>query len=237
MVLRRIAEHVKAQNWFAVGIELVILVLGVFIGIQVANWNEARAAEVRRAEIIEALVTDLKDAIFVQEQGQVHAIDAGLSAWDAAHVRGEHPVPFYLRIEGSDTAPDTWTVLQKMEIAGLFDPVTIFDLNFYYSELAGVGRKYIRYVSFVEREILPYEKGDPLYFYSADGAALKPEYQASMDRLREYRGEVRRLSQWAACLTGRLESGTRPTESCLRTGQSRKENSILSQPLSGEETR
>lgn len=42
MILRRITEPMKDQNWFAVGIELVILVLGVFIGIQVANWNEAR---------------------------------------------------------------------------------------------------------------------------------------------------------------------------------------------------
>lgn len=42
MILRRVTEHVKAQNWFAVGVDLVIVMVGVFIGIQVANWNEAR---------------------------------------------------------------------------------------------------------------------------------------------------------------------------------------------------
>jgi hypothetical protein len=36
--VRRIPE----QNWFAVGLDLGIVVVGVFIGIQVANWNEAR---------------------------------------------------------------------------------------------------------------------------------------------------------------------------------------------------
>ncbi|MEO1250920.1 MAG: DUF6090 family protein [Pseudomonadota bacterium] len=36
-------EHVKAQNWIAVGLDFVIVVVGVFIGIQVSNWNEARA--------------------------------------------------------------------------------------------------------------------------------------------------------------------------------------------------
>ncbi len=41
MRLRRVTEHVKAQNWFAVGLDFVIVVVGVFIGIQVANWNEA----------------------------------------------------------------------------------------------------------------------------------------------------------------------------------------------------
>ena len=31
MILRHIAEHVKAQNWVAIGIDFVIVVLGVFV--------------------------------------------------------------------------------------------------------------------------------------------------------------------------------------------------------------
>lgn len=42
MLLRSITKHVKDQNWFAVGIDFCIVVIGVFIGIQVANWNEER---------------------------------------------------------------------------------------------------------------------------------------------------------------------------------------------------
>jgi large-conductance mechanosensitive channel len=30
------------QNWLAVFIDFVIVVIGVFIGIQVANWNDER---------------------------------------------------------------------------------------------------------------------------------------------------------------------------------------------------
>ncbi len=43
MILRRITEHVKAQNWFAVGLDFVIVVAGVFVGLQVSNWNEHQA--------------------------------------------------------------------------------------------------------------------------------------------------------------------------------------------------
>ena len=32
MVFRRIREHVAAQNWFAVGIDLAIVFIGVFLG-------------------------------------------------------------------------------------------------------------------------------------------------------------------------------------------------------------
>ncbi len=49
MLLRRITEHVKAQNWFAVGIDFFIVVIGVFLGIQVANWN-ATHANIRTAQ-------------------------------------------------------------------------------------------------------------------------------------------------------------------------------------------
>ncbi|MEP1144977.1 MAG: hypothetical protein ABJH52_14755 [Henriciella sp.] len=42
MLLRRITKHVKEQNWFAVGLDFVIVVVGVFIGIQVANWNASQ---------------------------------------------------------------------------------------------------------------------------------------------------------------------------------------------------
>lgn len=43
MILRRVIAHVRKQEWTAIWIDLVIVVVGVFIGIQVANWNEARA--------------------------------------------------------------------------------------------------------------------------------------------------------------------------------------------------
>ncbi len=43
MILRRLALSLKDQNWAAIAIEFVLLVLGVFLGIQVANWNAARA--------------------------------------------------------------------------------------------------------------------------------------------------------------------------------------------------
>ena len=42
MLFRRIAQHVKEQNWTAVCIDFLIVVIGVFVGIQVSNWNNAQ---------------------------------------------------------------------------------------------------------------------------------------------------------------------------------------------------
>ena len=43
MILSRIARHMKQQHWTGVLIELVIVVVGVFLGLQAQNWNQARA--------------------------------------------------------------------------------------------------------------------------------------------------------------------------------------------------
>jgi len=59
MLLRRITKHVKDQNWFAVGIDFAIVVLGVFIGLQVANWNEARSENEQIADQLSSFHTEL----------------------------------------------------------------------------------------------------------------------------------------------------------------------------------
>jgi hypothetical protein len=60
MLLRRVIEHFRKQQWTAIGIDFVIVVLGVFIGIQVANWNEARVERQRAHAYLERIHTDLE---------------------------------------------------------------------------------------------------------------------------------------------------------------------------------
>lgn len=42
MILSRVIEHMKHQHWTAVFLDFLIVVVGVFIGLQVNTWNEAR---------------------------------------------------------------------------------------------------------------------------------------------------------------------------------------------------
>jgi hypothetical protein len=57
MIPRRLYAHVKAHDWFAVAVDFVIVVLGVFVGIQVSNWNATRQARAR-ADVYSARLTD-----------------------------------------------------------------------------------------------------------------------------------------------------------------------------------
>ena len=49
MILRRVIEHVKPQNWTAVALDFLIEVTGVFIGIQVAVTRRFHDLGLRRA--------------------------------------------------------------------------------------------------------------------------------------------------------------------------------------------
>ena len=85
----------------------------------------------------------------------------------------------------------------------------------YFSELDGVSQKYVRYVVFVENEILPGIISDEDVFYDQN-SRLRARFQANMDRLREHGQENLRLIRWADCLVGRLEANRTYSQTCLR---------------------
>ncbi|MFT5520824.1 MAG: hypothetical protein ACI9IA_001421 [Enterobacterales bacterium] len=60
MILRSVTKHVKEQNWFAVVLDLFIVIFGVFIGIQVANWNESYSDQAEYLLALERLKHETK---------------------------------------------------------------------------------------------------------------------------------------------------------------------------------
>lgn len=60
MILRRITQHVKDQNWTAVSLDFFIVVIGVFMGIQLGNWNDARGDRAAERVILERLETEFQ---------------------------------------------------------------------------------------------------------------------------------------------------------------------------------
>jgi hypothetical protein len=56
-------QHVRDQNWTAIGIDFFIVVVGVFVGIQVSNWNDARVERTKERAHLGALREDIKNDI------------------------------------------------------------------------------------------------------------------------------------------------------------------------------
>jgi hypothetical protein len=60
MILRRLMHAIREQNWFAVGLEFLIVVLGVVIGFQVTAWNDARTARLTETQLLERLHDEIE---------------------------------------------------------------------------------------------------------------------------------------------------------------------------------
>ena len=76
MLLRRLSQHVKDQNWFAVLLDFVIVVFGVFIGIQVSNWNETRKDRVDERVFLARLHNDVYNAVAASERIRERRLNA-----------------------------------------------------------------------------------------------------------------------------------------------------------------
>ncbi|MFT6046552.1 MAG: hypothetical protein ACI9WC_002259 [Arenicella sp.] len=59
MILRRVIKHFRNQEWTAIAIDFVIVVVGVFVGIQVSNWNQAQTDRGLGEKFTERLKADL----------------------------------------------------------------------------------------------------------------------------------------------------------------------------------
>ena len=73
MLLRRYMEHLRDQNWTAVWLDLVVVVVGIFLGLQVTEWSHGRAdrqqekIHLERLEhALDANVDQLEQAIDLQ---------------------------------------------------------------------------------------------------------------------------------------------------------------------------
>lgn len=90
MLMRRLAERLRSHDWFSATIDFALVSAGVFLGIEAANWNEARQneAEERRyyAQIIDDLRTDLNTLRTAEQRSILHdrAAEQTLAALQSA---------------------------------------------------------------------------------------------------------------------------------------------------------
>jgi len=74
MIPGRFAKALKEQNWTTILIEFVLLVAGVFLGIQAANWNGQRAEDIRA----QAYLTRIRGNL----ETDLHSIERRVVFWN-----------------------------------------------------------------------------------------------------------------------------------------------------------
>ena len=138
MILQGISKNIKSQNWFAVAVEFVIVVVGVFMGLQVQDWNELRKQrieenylldrlygetlgllEAQKEELVELstraeILMSVNPVLFSQEPSRV------LSGLECANISSSHVFR-----RPADELP----VLDEMLSTGRFDVLRVKDIK------------------------------------------------------------------------------------------------------------
>ena len=84
-ILGRLSKAIREQNWFAVVLELAIVVLGVVIGFQVTGWGQDRSDAAKEQTYLRQLEADLAET-----ERDIEHTSATIALWDLATVRLLH---------------------------------------------------------------------------------------------------------------------------------------------------
>src|SRR5210317_1333716 len=138
MILRRILENVSSQNWFAVAVEFIIVVVGVFMGLQVQDWNEARKARIEEygllsrlhVETLELLEKQREELVGLNERaGVLMGVNPVLFSQEPSRVISNLECRYILASHVFRRPPDELPVLDEMLSTGRFDVLQDEDIK------------------------------------------------------------------------------------------------------------
>ena len=180
MILRRFMQHVKEQNWFAVGLDVIVVIVGIFLGMQVQQWYEQREENIRSKAVVARIVDDLElDSRLLQHRK---------SFWSDVLNYSLEAEQWFL--DSSENKPYTWSellvLLHATQAAQLYrteltfdelkssgelhlirDSVLRNDLARYYSFFERTNRETTAYLYLPEyrEKLRSYTPGDVLTYY------------------------------------------------------------------------
>ena len=151
MIFKRFAANLRAQNWFAIGVEFAIVVAGVFVGTQVSNWNAARIERANSDRLLAQLVPELRAQVDFYDTAKTYYAttrrfaDVALKGWagDRRVSDNDFVIAAYQasQIQGIGTNSDTWANIFGAErLSSIDDPAIRRDLSLLmYSDNSAIG--------------------------------------------------------------------------------------------------
>ena len=182
-VFRRLGAALRKRDWFEIGFELFIVILGVLLGMEASRWAQTREEAEYRRQMIASMDETLTD--YVDSGRRIHGrIVHAFNDYSQRVSAGERPPPPFLRFPLLDRPPTrAWDAMVATGLARSIQPQLVFRLAMHFSRADSFGDRYARYNQFTEQQVLPY-LADPGHFYGPDGKLLRP-YRSHMQRLRE----------------------------------------------------
>ena len=192
-LLKRVVAELRARDWPGVGIELFTVVLGVLLGLQASEWAADRNEREYRDQIIAAVAGAL-DEFRTHGREIEQGMDARVAEFERARAAGRRPPPPVYREPGSERPPTgAWDAVVATGVARSIEPRLFLRLAMFFNRADNFGERYV----------LPY-LSTPAHFYQ--GADLRPQYAAYVDRLRDLSAASEDVADEAGLLQRELQA-------------------------------
>lgn len=151
VIFKRFGANLRAQNWFAIGVEFAIVFAGVFVGTQVSNWNAGRLERAETARLIAQLLPELRAQVDFYDTAKAYYAttrrfaEVALAGWagDAKVSDNAFVIAAYQasQIQGIGTNSATWAnIFGADRLRSIGDPAIRRDLSFLmYSDNSSIG--------------------------------------------------------------------------------------------------
>lgn len=161
--------------------EVVIVFIGVTGAFALEGARRDREDNRYRQQMIAAMIPLFDD--FARHNRLLYDLEPQLAAFDRAVAAGQRPPIPVFRERGGERAPvRSWDGIVATGIPRAFPPKLYFDLSLFFSRQESFSERYVRYITFVETDIDPWQS-DPAQFYNPETGRLKPAYVAAILRL------------------------------------------------------
>ena len=208
MLLRRVTRHVQSQNWFAVFVDFVIVVVGVFVGLQVQDWNDARKERIQERELLARLSSETRALLNAQgdeldvlrERGEVlTGVNPVLFSIVPSRPISPKECRYIISSHVYRRPPDELPVLDEMLETGRFnllrDPVIKENLRGYvllresarshYSEVVNeLFRLHSRFPSLIAFKLVPEESASEQNWTGLSGDGFRWSRECDVDLMR-----------------------------------------------------
>ena len=121
MILQKLASAIRRQDWFQVVVEILIVIIGIYLGLQVTEWNNQRIEQQEEVVYLERLLVETKNSLAENEA----AIDIAFRQWQDAHFIRESVDSCSLAEQDKDrfanfkyVSPDAEEYLKKCKAEG-----------------------------------------------------------------------------------------------------------------------
>jgi hypothetical protein len=159
MIIHRVARAIRAQDWSTITIELIVVVVGIFLGLQVDDWNERRKDAAREQVYLQRLLADIDEMISRHEaheeraRSKLNSLVVSFDALRSCTLTAEAVEPFEEILLNHHGLPRLEVVRSSFDemvasgaLAGIADPRLKRKISEVYSEAVSA-QQFIEYFS------------------------------------------------------------------------------------------